>query len=195
MVVLAIVLAFARSFEAGDPLPVYGEVPAFSLTNEAGKTVTRDSLLGRVWICDVIFTRCPSQCLRMSELMSRLQKQLADYAAVRIVSLTADPSFDTPPVLKAYAARFGADPQRWMFLTGDKPALHHLAADGLKFVVADKKPGERDSADDLFIHTTKAVLVDKQGRIRKWFSTEEENSARDIVRAAKALAKEPGNAP
>lgn len=57
MVVLAIVLAFARSFEAGDPLPVYGEVPAFSLTNEAGKTVTRDSLLGRVWICDVIFTR------------------------------------------------------------------------------------------------------------------------------------------
>jgi cytochrome oxidase Cu insertion factor (SCO1/SenC/PrrC family) len=82
-----------------------------------------------------------------------------------------------------------------MFLTGDKPALHHLAADGLKFVVADKKPGERDSADDLFIHTTKAVLVDKQGRIRKWFSTEEENSARDIVRAAKALAKEPGNAP
>ena len=63
----------------------------------------------------------------------------------KLVTLTTDADFDTPPVLKAYAERFGADPQRWMFLTGTKQEIAKLAIDSLKLTAIAKKPEERES--------------------------------------------------
>ncbi len=190
LVVAAIVVAYVRSPGRMVSLPVFGETPEFRLTNQTGRVTTKQSLLGNVWLCDVIFSRCPSQCLRMSQLMAEIEKSLPVSLPVKIVSLTADPAYDRPEVLRAYGSRFGADPSRWLFLTGEKPEINRLAVNGLKFVVAEKNAGERDSVDDLFIHTTKAALVDKQGRIRQWFSTEEADSLNTILRAVKALAAE-----
>jgi protein SCO1/2 len=192
-VVLVITLVFAKSSIADKPLPVYGTTPLpnFNLTNQLDHLVTDRALLGQVWICDIIFTRCASQCLRMSELMSRMQSALPAAAPVKLVSLTADPEYDRPNILKKYGDRFGADPAHWLFLTGEKNSIYHLAgSDGLKFVVSEKKPSERDSENDLFIHTTKMVLVDKTGRIRGWFDSEEPGALRAIVAAAKQLSRE-----
>jgi protein SCO1/2 len=206
LVVLVITLSFAKSALSDKPSPAsslaadvqtlsltnqFGDVPDFRLTNQLGQIVTRESLLGHPWLCDVIFTRCPSQCLRMTRLMADVQKALPANTAVRLVSLTADPAFDQPPALKKYGDRFGADSKEWFFLTGAKADVYHLAAEhGLKFVVAEKKPSERDSENDLFIHTTKIVLVDKGGRIRGWLSSEDPGSLQTILDAAARLSAE-----
>jgi cytochrome oxidase Cu insertion factor (SCO1/SenC/PrrC family) len=153
-------------------LPVFSVLSDFKLTNQNGATVTLATLKGHVWVADIIFTRCAGPCLTMSRQMQELQSALPASSPVRLVSLTTDPDFDTPPVLTRYAERFGADTNRWMFLTGTKPGLAALAQNGLKLSAVEKTSEERESPEDLFIHSTIFVTVDKQGRLRGVFQTE-----------------------
>ncbi len=159
-----------RSPEAA-PLPVIGNIAPFTLTNQNGVVTTLDDLRGQVWLADIIFTRCPGPCARMTRQMASIQAALPKDSLVKLVSLTTDPEFDTPEVLKKYADKFGADPVRWQFLTGTKLAIAALAGDSLKLTALAVKPEERTSADDLFIHSTIFVLVDKQARLRGAFET------------------------
>ena len=89
----------------------------------------------------------------------------------RLVTLTTDPDYDTPQILKAYAERGGADTSRWMFLTGSKTEIAKLAIDSLKLTAIEKKPGERESPNDLFVHSTIFVIVDKRAQLRGVFET------------------------
>ena len=95
----------------------------FTLTNQNGSAVSLADLRGQVWVADIIFTRCPGPCLKMTRQMKELQEALPPASQAKLVTLTTDADFDTPPVLKAYAERFGADTNRWMFLTGPKRRL------------------------------------------------------------------------
>ena len=153
------------------PLPVIGNIAPFSLTNQNGVVITLDDLRGQVWLADIIFTRCPGPCARMTRQMASIQVALPKDSQAKLVSLTTDPEFDTPNVLKKYAGRFDADQSRWLFLTGTKLGIAALAGDSLKLTALEKKPEERTSADDLFIHSTIFVLVDKQARLRGAFET------------------------
>ena len=172
LLVLAFLLA-TLNFRAGlgKPLPVISQVSDFTLTNQDGKAVSLPDLRGHVWVADIIFTRCPGPCLKMSRQMQDLQRSVPLRSRARLVTLTTDPDFDTPAVLKTYAARFGADPSRWWFLTGTKQQIAAVARDSLKLSAVEKKPEERQSPADLFIHSTIFVLVDKQGRLRAVFET------------------------
>ena len=77
VLVLAFLLAQLRlRAELGKPLPVYGMVAPFTLTNELGQAVSLDDLRGHVWVADVIFTRCAGPCLKMSRQMRDLQNAL-----------------------------------------------------------------------------------------------------------------------
>jgi protein SCO1/2 len=178
------------------PLPVYGSIGAFTLTNQDGAAVSLGDLKGRVWVADIIFTRCPSPCLKMTRLMKELQEALPDAGQARLVSLTTDPDFDTPSVLRAYAQRFGADARRWMFLTGTKKQIANLAIDSLKLTAIEKAPAERQSPDDLFVHSTILVLVDRQARLRGIVETAGEGIVPErvkaqVVRAVNQLEREP----
>jgi protein SCO1/2 len=153
------------------PLPVYGQVADFNLTNQLGRRVSLADLRGHVWVTDVIFTRCPGPCLTMTRQMKELQLALAPSSTARLVTLTTDPTFDTPPVLNAYASRFAANTNRWMFLTGTKEQIRDLAVGSLKLTALDKKPEEQQSPTDLFVHSTIFVVVDKQGQVRGVFQT------------------------
>lgn len=153
-----------------DELPVITQLADFSMTNHLGQTIRRADLLGQVWVADVIFTRCPGPCATMTARMADLQASLADEWPVRFVSITADAEYDTPEVLRRYAEEYRADSRRWNFLHGSKPAIIDLAVKNLKLVVLDKEQ-ERQSPDDLFIHSTTLALVDKHGRLRGAFET------------------------
>lgn len=155
----------------GKPLPILSQVVDFTLTNQNGQAVSLADLRGQVWVADIIFTRCPGPCLKMSRQMQELQQSLPAGSRARLVTLTTDPEFDTPAVLKTYAGRFGADLNRWCFLTGTKPQIAGLARDSLKLTAIEIKPGERQSPNDLFVHSTIFVLVDKQGRLRGVYET------------------------
>jgi cytochrome oxidase Cu insertion factor (SCO1/SenC/PrrC family) len=155
----------------GQPLPVISQIADFSLTNQNGRAVSLADLRGQPWVADIIFTRCPGPCLKMTKQMQALQDALPPDSQAKLVTLTTDADFDTPPVLKAYAERFQADPQRWMFLTGTKQEVAKLAIDSLKLTAIEKKPEERESPEDLFVHSTLFVVADKQSRLRRVFET------------------------
>ena len=169
---LAFLLArFISRSAPGQTLPVYGQIADFALTNQNGRAVSLADLHGKVWVADIIFTRCPGPCLKMTKQMKVLQDALPPDSQTKLVTLTTDADFDTPPVLKAYAERFAADPQRWMFLTGTRRDIAKLARDSLKLTAIEKKPEEREPPEDLFVHSTIFVIADKRGQLRGVFET------------------------
>jgi cytochrome oxidase Cu insertion factor (SCO1/SenC/PrrC family) len=114
----------------------FGLVPEFVLIERSGQQVTRNDLLGLVWVANVFYTRCPDTCPLQSAELVRLQHDFADDRDVRLVSISVDPEHDTSAVLQDYAQRFGAAPARWLFLTGDTAAIYHLAQQGFHLSVA-----------------------------------------------------------
>jgi len=153
------------------PLPVYGAIADFTLTNQDGQATSLAALTNHVWVADIIFTRCAGPCPRMTAQMRSVQDLLPKDSAAKLVTLTTDPEFDSPPVLKKYGERFGADFSRWMFLTGTKDQIAGLARDSLKLSAVPVKPEERTNNVDLFIHTTIFVMVDKHAQLRGIFET------------------------
>ena len=124
--------------------------------------------------------------------MTRVMKDLQSSVdpKVRLVTLTTDPEYDTPRVLKAYAGKYNADPNRWFFLTGSKDQVARLAIDGLKLVAQEKPAPERENPADLFIHSTLFVVVDKQGNLRASFDMEDPAFKTKIQAASRGLLKE-----
>jgi protein SCO1 len=170
MLGLAYLLSFAE-FKKERILPSLGRVEDFTLTNQDARVTTLADLTNRVWVADIIFTRCAGPCPRMTGQMKSLQDKLPQTSGAKLVTLTTDPEFDTPAVLKKYGQRFGADPHRWMFLTGTKSEIGALAANSLKLSAMPVKREEQKDAADLFIHTTIFVVVDKHARLRGIFET------------------------
>src|SRR5262249_49271522 len=104
-----------------------GEVADFALTDQNGNTVRKEDLLGKVWVASFFYTCCVEGCATNIDNLARLQRRLAMYPNVHLVSFSLLPGHDSPSVLAAYARDKGADPQRWSFLTGDEQVIHKLA--------------------------------------------------------------------
>ena len=153
-------------------LPVIAQVADFMLTNQNNQVVTLADLSNHVWVADIIFTRCAGSCPIMSTEMKSLQDALPPASQAKLVTLTTDPDYDTPAILKRYGERYDANFQRWTFLTGTKKELAGLAAGSLKLGSTPVAPQDRQSPDDLFVHSTIFVVVDKQARLRGIFQTE-----------------------
>lgn len=168
-----------------EPLPDLGEVPAFSLMDQQSRPVSRDSLAGSVWVANFIFTSCASVCPTLSATMAEVTKAWIEEPKVRFVSFSVDPETDTPTVLAGYAARFGADPQRWSFLTGPPADVRHVVVDGMKQVMERLPPGSPDSV----LHGERFVLVDKMGRIRA-FPEPKEPGLKELHDGVRALLDE-----
>lgn len=162
------------------PLPAYGMVSDFSLTDQNGAAFSSKVLDNHVWVADFIYTNCPGPCPRMSSQMHQVQTALAAAADARFVSFTVDPVRDTPPVLTAYSKHFEADPAKWYFLTGEAAALNRLSHDVFKL----------NSVDGTLDHSTRFALVDRRGRIRGYYSSFDKDSIPTLIADAKRLLKE-----
>jgi protein SCO1/2 len=158
----------------------YYPLPDFSLTDQTGSTVTLADLKGKVWIADFIFTSCGGMCPVMTDKMRKLSDTLP--AEIHLVSFTVDPDRDTPQVLAAYAAEHGAAKERWLFLTGDKKAIYDLCMNGFKLAL-DESGGTQLEP---ITHSTRFVLVDKNGDVRGYYSGEE---AADLDRLSADVKK------
>jgi protein SCO1/2 len=153
------------------PLPVIDHVADFTLTNQDGQVTTLADLTNHVWVADIIFTRCAGPCPIMTAQMKSLQDALPPASRAKLVTLTTDPDYDTPPVMKKYGEHFGANFKRWKFLTGTKAEIAALASGSLKLSAVPVKPEDQTNSSDLFIHTTIFVVVDKHVRLRASFET------------------------
>jgi protein SCO1 len=166
-------------------------LPSFTLTNQLGAMVTPASLSNKVAVVCVIFTRCAGPCPEMTRRMGELQRVILADLPVKLVTITTDPAYDTPEVLKRYAARYNANSERWWLLTGNKSDIALLAREGLKLVAQETKPEERVNDADLFIHSTVFVLLDKKGRLRGSIESTEPNFNIKVLQAVRRLAREP----
>lgn len=129
-------------------LPVYATVPDFLLLERSGRPIQLADLHGQIWIASFVFTRCTEACPLLTTAMAQLQADFTGADRVRLVSITLDPEHDTVAVLAHYAARFGADPERWLFLTGEKESIYRLARDGFRLSVSDSQQHSSLSAVD-----------------------------------------------
>ncbi|MGZ8898677.1 MAG: SCO family protein [Limisphaerales bacterium] len=172
LVMVAILVVFINTQGNRSKLPQFGTVQPFTLTNQLGETVTLQTLRGNVWVADIIFARCPGPCPKMTEEMAKLQSAFATNQPLRFVTLTTDPKNDTVSALKEYAEKFSADPARWHFLTGPRREIvANLAVGSLKLATVEKDKTLQENENDLFIHATMFVLVDKAGEIRGFYES------------------------
>jgi protein SCO1 len=162
------------------PLPDYGLVPHFTLINSNGQPFNSQSLQGKVWVADFIYTHCPGPCPRMTQQMHQVAQQVDSYQDVRLVSFSVDPDRDTPAALTEFAHRFGGPTPQWYFLTGDPATLHLLSREVFKI-------GDLISVMD---HSTKFMLVDKAGRLRGYYSTFDPEGMPTLLNDIKRLRKE-----
>lgn len=141
----------------------FGPVAEFNLTERSNKPLGLADLKGKIWIADFIFTTCPGPCPILTQKMSQLQTAMQYADDVKLVSFSVDPERDTPEVLSQYADSYGAQPDKWYFLTGDKKEIYNFAIKSLKLSITEE--------DNQIIHSTMFVLVDKHGHIRGYYNT------------------------
>lgn len=159
-------------------------VPAFELADQRGDRITNDSLKGKIWVANFIFTRCKGPCpvvtSRMLELDTKLKK-VRD--SVTLVSFTVDPEFDTPEVLAAHGKALGANPDTWKFLTGPADTIEPLIVEGLLQPLAKE-------ADGTPAHSTRMVIVDDSGWIRGFRDGMDPEAVQKLVMDIGALLRE-----
>jgi len=189
LIVIAIpVTAFLLQPKAVKAPPPLATLPAFTLTNQDGKTVGRDDFKGRVWVANFVFTSCMGACPILTQKMqgvqewaAELERKRAKKLPIALASFTVDPKTDTPEKLKEYGLKYKADFSRWSFLTGDLPAIEETIVKGFRMSMDAGMGAEEDSKDapafektyDI-MHGERFVLVDWQGRIRGYYVTDRE---------------------
>lgn len=146
----------ARRLRAGDALP------DFSLIDERSQPFSSADLRDRLTVVTFIFTRCPvpeycpAMALRFGQVQQAIQADPKLAARARLLSLTLDPEFDRPEILKAYARAVGAEPSVWRFATGDKTQIDALTK---AFAVYTERNGVT------LDHTLCTALVGSDGRV------------------------------
>jgi len=112
--------------------------------------------------------------------MESLQDGLSAASDVGLLTISVDPSHDTPEILAQYAERFDADPERWLFVTGDHDTIYRLVRDGFMLAVAEAEPGEVASGE-LITHSDRLVIVDRHGRVRAYHHGTEADAVEAVM--------------
>jgi len=162
MVVAAIVVDRAES--SREALPVYGKVPDFAFTECRGGIFGLKDMLGNVCVVDFIFTRCQGPCPIMADKFRDLYRSYQGTGDIKLVSISVDPDYDTPQVLRQYASDQGVTDDRWVFLHAQKDDVVRLSEKGF-MLPADELPAG---------HSSRFVLVDRKGQIRGYFCSDDD---------------------
>jgi protein SCO1/2 len=136
------------------------KIPDFALYDQSGAVVQSARFAGKQVMLNFIFSRCPvaNMCPASTMKMMAVQKgaREAGVKNLELISITLDPAYDTPAVLKEYAAVRGIDTSNFSFLTGPENAIKDLLE---QFGVIAEFQG------DLLKHTLTTLLIDENGRI------------------------------
>jgi protein SCO1/2 len=139
-------------------------MPGFSLTNQNGERISLDTFRGQPFVLTFVFTRCPvpNFCPRMSnnfeELQAAIKSGTGTVATTHLLSITLDPDYDTPKILKDYAGFHHADSKVWTFATGNGKEIDSLTR---AFSVYRQNEGGTIS------HGLATALINRDGRIER----------------------------
>ena len=181
------------SATTGIPEPKEGdEVPDFTLVNQDGKDIRLSNFRGKALLLTFIYTRCPipEYCDLMSNNFAKVDHQLQQqpevYAKTHLLSITIDPDYDTPKVLRSYGAahteRYEAETfAHWDFATGTKDQIKGIAQFfGLRYF----------QASDQIVHSLRTVIMSPDGRVVKIYR-DNEWKPEDVVSELQKAARRP----
>ncbi len=174
-------------------LPIIGNdqnhrIGNFSFINQEGKVITQDDIKNKIVVAEYFFTTCTGICPKMNENLAKVYNKFKGNPNVVFLSHTVDPVKDTAPAMKAYAAHFDAQPEQWMFLTGDKKELYEMARYSYLISADDDTAGI--SVDQDFIHDKHYVLVDNYARIRGMYDGLDDAAIVKLIDDIKTLLEE-----
>jgi protein SCO1/2 len=137
------------------------KAPDFLLTNQDSILISNDDMIGKVYVLEFFFTRCPDICIEMNQNMKLLDEEFGDSNDFGIISITIDPNNDTPSILKKYSEALDIKSQNWHFLTGEKDYIYDLANIGFNIFA-----NQNSNFIGGFEHQGYFALIDKDGYIR-----------------------------
>lgn len=172
-------------------IPHIGEtVPNFHLLNQSNRTISLSQFRGKVLVATLIYTRCPlaDYCPRMSRNFAEIDKAFAEdkslYPETHLLSISFDPAYDTPSVLRSYGGAYTGNYTKETFSHWDfaAPLQKELSA-VTRFFGVGVTPGENKTLN----HSLSTVVIGKDGKIAAWFPTNDWKPA-DVIDAAKKAA-------
>lgn len=192
---IGLLVLSALAFKIFQPVQVVPRVrlaPGFALIDQNGERLTNEDLRGRFVLYNFIYTRCPEPCGDLNQTMQEIQARIDEVELgntdIQYVSISFDPAYDTPEILKAYADSLGADEAHWKFATvSDDVLLKTIIGSGFEAYYNQKDDGS-------FSFDPKFVLVDGWGIIRGEYRYQTQVPDTDrILRHIGVLAEEVRN--
>ena len=160
MVLVVLILGFlAGNYYFKEKLHVVMKAPDFTLNDQNNKKFSNKELLGKVYVVEFFYARCPTICPVMNSNLKFVEKEINsnDFG---IVSISIDPENDTPEFLKEHAKRMGVTNPNWHFLTGNRDYIGNVANEFDIYV------GKNESQAESLNHSGMLALVDKKGNVR-----------------------------
>lgn len=167
-------------------IPPIGTVKEFSFTNQDGVKVTEKDMANKVTVVEFFFTTCKGICPRMNKNLRTIYDQFKTENDFLILSHTCDPAVDTVAQLKKYADSMAVDTKKWMFLTGSKDSLYHMARHSYKI---DDPKNDLNSIEDDFLHTQFMAIVNKKGDIVKIYDGLKKDEIKEMKSEIENLLK------
>ncbi len=183
----------------GEPKPG-DDIPDFGLVNQDGQRIHLSQYRGKALALTFVYTRCPQpdQCTLMSNnfaaIDQELQKQPDAYAKTHLLTISFDPDYDTPKVMRSYGAshtgRYSDETfQHWEFATGSKDEVKGIAQFfGLRYYV------DTESGQEQVMHSLRTAVIDPNGKLVKLYRNNEWKPA-EIVSDLKNLVSQPQSSP
>lgn len=140
---------------------------SFQLVDQDSTPVTiPDDLEGRPTLMGFVYTHCPDICPMTTANMRQVREQLGAPDDVRFVTVTFDPTRDTPRVLRQYRDAYGLEDTSWRFLTGDSTTVDAMMQRfGIRYEVSYASTTEDGERVYFIDHTDQVTLLDDEGRI------------------------------
>ncbi|MDF3077337.1 MAG: redoxin protein [Sphingobacteriaceae bacterium] len=167
------------------PDTIYHLVDSFKLVNQLGNTVAFPADTQKITIVNFFFTRCPTFCQNMNGEMARVVDEYQKNRLLKFLSISVDPDYDTPDVLRKYSEQYYPAPGKWDFLTGDKATIYRLSRQSF-LVDALKDTAQQNN----IIHSPMLILVDPQRRIRGFYDSGRKDQVDKLIDEVKVLIAE-----
>lgn len=173
------------SFGPRDEMNNAHKISDFSLIDQTGSKVSKETFDGEIFVANFFFATCTGICPRMNGNLKKVYNIFEKDSGVMFISHTVNPEEDSVSVLKDYANSLGANDNKWKFVTGDKKQIYELARES--YLAA---AGEGDGGAEDFLHTQNLVLVDKEFEIRGYYDGTDSLAVLNLIKDIYKLKKE-----
>jgi protein SCO1/2 len=164
---------------------LYHTIGSFAFLDQDSTMITNSDFRNKIYVADFFFTSCLSICPIMKTQMLRIYEEFDEDENVAFLSHSTDPKHDTVAVLREYAERLGVRSEKWHFVTGEKEEIYKLAQNSYMSVAA-----EDNEAPGGFIHSSRFLLVDKEGRIRGVYDGTDPLDVDELIKDISVLLNE-----